>query len=395
MKKLGPALLLFLLLTACGGQPLPAAPGETAAPPDIPAVIVVPGVDAPEEEITPEPPPDPVAAADALIDGMTLQEQIAQLFIVSLPPGGTPAEEAGGYILFQDDISTWEDTRALTDALRDASEIGPFIAIDEEGGSVSRLYSAGLPGYEKKPAARQIGETGDPAAAYDTAAGIGAALSALGINVNFAPVADILIHPDSTVIGTRAFGSEPALVSDMVSAFSRGLRDQGILAAAKHFPGHGAAAGDSHDGSVQYSAELSALMAAELQPFIRAIGEGIPFILMGHITVSGADSSGLPATLSHYFVTEILREKLGFDGIVITDAMNMGAITARFAPGEAAVMAILAGVDVILMSENFDEAAAAVLTALEDGTIAPERIHGALRRILRTKIEAGIITLGQ
>lgn len=334
-----------------------------------------------------------------LIDGMTLRKQISQLFILSVPGGVTaPTAEleeyirstnAGGYVLFAGNISSIEGTRLLTDAICASSQTAPFIAIDEEGGIVSRLYSAGLPEYERKPSAASIGESGDTQYAYDTALSIGAVLCEIGVNLDFAPVADTLVNPHNTAIGSRAFGSDPMLVSDMVSAFMHGLTDAGVMSAVKHFPGHGATDGDSHDGFVSFEADEQRLWDTEYVPFAAAIESGAPFVMMGHITVTGADDSGLPATFSEYFVTDVLRGALGFDGVVITDAMNMGAIADNYDAGEAACMAIRAGVDIILVPEDFDAAIDGILTAIELGDLSEARIRESVERVLRAKLDAG------
>ena len=338
---------------------------------------------------------------ESLIDGMSLEEQISQLFILSLRENVTgPSGElemfitesgAGGYILFSSNITTVEGTRALTDAIKEFSAIASFIGIDEEGGVVSRLASAGLPGYVRPPRARDIGATGDPQNAYIVGETIGRALQSIGVNVDFAPVADVLTNPQNTVIGSRAFGSDPELVSDMVSAFQAGLHSQGIMSAPKHFPGHGNTASDSHFGYAIIASDLEHLRAVEYKPFIRAINEGAEFIMTGHVIAPDIEPDGLPATLSRFFITDVLRDELGFDGIIVTDAMNMGAITDKFTSAEAAVMAIIAGVDMILMPENFREALDGVLRAVDDGLISPERIRESLTRIFRIKLAAGLI----
>jgi len=356
------------------------------------------GADASHPEIPPDPPQMTEDEKEALfietiIDGMSPEEQVSQLFILSL--GAAPTAGAGGYVLFSGDITTVEGTKALTDNLKAASKIPPFICIDEEGGAVSRLSAAHLPGYAAQPSAGKTGASGDKRNAYLVGENIGRALSSIGVNVDFAPVADVLTNPENTVIAGRSYGSDPALVSDMVSAFQAGLHSQGVMSAPKHFPGHGGTESDPHLGaSVSESGALQ-LAAVDYPPFIRAIGEGAEFIMVGHITVPGAEPEGLPATLSKHFISDVLRGSLGFEGIIITDAMNMGAITNKYAPSEAAVMAFKAGADMILMPEDYDQAANGMAQAVESGDIPIDRMHESLYRILHAKLKAGLIKLQQ
>jgi len=336
-----------------------------------------------------------------VVDSMSLEEQVAQLFILGL---GSETDgfsmdlarfvaetQAGGYILFSDNITTVEDTRNLTDAIRIFSHIPPFIGIDEEGGTVSRLRVAGLPGYTAQPSARDIGRTGDVSNAYASGVAIGEALDSIGVNLNFAPVADVLTNPNNTVIGSRAFGSDPEIVADMASAFQAGLHSTGVLSSPKHFPGHGNTADDSHFGSAVIASDAQHLREVEFVPFERLISEGAEFIMTGHVLVPEVEPDGLPATLSEYFMTDVLRGELGFEGIIITDAMNMGAIAHDFTASEAAVLAIKAGVDMILMPESFSDAMAGIIEAVENEVIPRERIRESLFRIFTTKQSAGIL----
>jgi len=338
---------------------------------------------------------------EEIIHSMDLKERVSQLFILELGENLNknsdeltriiPENAAGGYILFQSNISTLEGTKTLTDTIKNLSKIPPFICLDEEGGAVSRLQKAGLPGYNKQPTAYSIGVTNDAQQAYRTGLTIGKTLASLGVNVDFAPVADIVTNPRNKVIGSRSFGSDPILVSNMVSAFQAGLHTQGIMSAPKHFPGHGNTYGDSHLNSVLSESSPAQLASVEYIPFIRAINEGAEFIMIGHIIAPQAEPAGLPATLSFYFVTDILRNELGFTGISITDAMNMGAITKHYSSAEAAVLAIAAGIDMILMPEDYPAAIEGVLLALQEGVLSSECIDESLRRILHTKLTAKLI----
>ncbi len=393
-------LLLIFAMTSCldstpeavSSLPLPSEATESTAVP------------------TPTPTPSPSAeeleeaAVNAILDGMTLEEMVSQMFMLRFSSGGgyfTSADEdmisfvqrnmPGGYVLFTDNITTVSQTREMVDAIMANSATPPFIGIDEEGGLVSRLASAGLDGYEAQPAAAVIGESGDSEQAYNVASTIGAALKSIGVNLDFAPVADVLTNPENTVIGNRSFGSDANLVADMVARSIDGLHDNGIMAAAKHFPGHGGTSGDSHDGSVYIDYDEQHLSEVEYVPFKRAISEGSEFILVGHILVPNADDSGLPASLSPYFVTDVLRGELAYDGLIATDAMDMGAVAENYAPGEASVLAIKAGIDVVLIPDDYVAALDAVQAAIDSGEISEARIRESAYRIMRAKLRAGLL----
>ena len=343
-----------------------------------------------------------VTGIDTIIDGMSLKEQVSQLFIISLGDRASPSDEleafvdaaeAGGYILFKENITTVERTMELTEAVAAYSAIAPFICIDEEGGEVSRLRSARLPGYEPQRSARDIGATGDTLNAFSAGETIGGALASIGVNVDFAPVVDVLTNTRNKVIGSRAFGSDPGLVGDMASAFREGLQTHGIMSAPKHFPGHGNTVNDSHSQRVEIDSDTEHLASVEYVPFMRLIDEGAEFIMVGHIVAPEVTSDGLPATLSEHFISDVLRFDLGFDGIIVTDAMNMGAITLEYSSAKAAVMALQAGADMILMPQDFDEAVKGVMDSVDAGTLSPDRIRESLVRVLEAKINAGLIAI--
>jgi len=359
----------------------------------------------PTPTLSPEPTPSPV---DAMLASMTLREKVSQLFFLPLGISSQEAEDvwfrepgeglqayvqdtqAGGYILFADNITTQSGTKELVNATVAASGVAPFIGIDEEGGSVSRLTSAKLEGYENQPPAEKIGGIADPQDAYNAGYTIAGALRHMNINVDFAPVADVLTNPDNEVIGSRSYGSDPLVVAEMASTFQRALLDRGILPAPKHFPGHGGTSGDTHKGSAA-STDTPQQVQATYDIYARLIEEGAPFILVGHISIPSIVPDETPASLSPYFITDVLREQLGFEGVVITDAMNMQAITDHYPPAEASVAALSAGADMILAPENFDQVVEGVLAAVEKGDLSEQRIDQSVRRILQAKLEHGVV----
>lgn len=333
---------------------------------------------------------------------MTPEEKIGQMIMMDFRSNddGTPMTELsekaakeiteyhlGGVILFAENLDTAEQTKALTAQMQEAADLPLFIGIDEEGGIVSRLDKSNIPHEEIPSAALMEGDISQAEAAGST---IGRELKELGVNVDFAPVADIYTNPENTVIGERAFGTDAQTVSDMASAFAAGLEAEGVLAAAKHFPGHGDTATDSHYGVAMAEQTLEELQAEEFLPFQRLIEDGISFVMVGHITTPNATEDGLPASLSAQTMG-LLRQELGFDGIIITDAMNMGAITEAFSPAESAVMAVEAGADIVLMPADLEEAYDGLLTAVSSGEIIEERLDESLRRILKVKYEAGLL----
>lgn len=363
----------------------------------------------PTVPVEPEPPQETEAQKQAkqILETMTEDEKIYQLFIVTPEQvvegkfGGTVTQTGntsiaciqerpvGGIIYFAKNLETREQTTAMIRGLQDASKLGLFISVDEEGGSVVRISDNSAMGTKWFDNMGKIGATGDTEKAYEVGKTIGTDIGELGFNLDFAPVADVFSNPNNTVIGNRAFGSDPELVATMVEACVKGFKDSGTMCTLKHFPGHGDTDADSHAGTATSDKTLEELMDCEFLPFKAGIEAGAEFVMIGHVTLPNATSEAIPATYSYEIVTGMLREQLGFEGLVITDAMNMGAI--KESSGEAAVKALQAGVDIILMPRSLSEAHAGVKAALENGELTQEQIDEKVLRILETKIEAGII----
>jgi beta-N-acetylhexosaminidase len=209
--------------------------------------------------------------------------------------------------------------------------------------------------------------------------------------MDFAPVADVLTNPENTEIGDRAFSSSASLTAEMAARFVSGLRETGVAATLKHFPGHGGAYGDSHDGYAESARTLDELRETELLPFVAGIDAGADFVMVSHISLPGIDPSGAPSSLSSAVVTDLLRNTLGFGRIIITDALDMGAVTTMYTEAEAAVSAVRAGADMLLMPQEPEAVAAALKSAVETGELTGERIDESVLRILCVKIERGII----
>lgn len=361
------------------------------------------------ETTVPDPTEDPVRLqARRILEDMTEREKIYQLFIVTQEEitGASPVtrsgdasrkaieeQPVGGIIYFSQNLVSRDQCGAMIDNLQSYSRLGLFIAVDEEGGIVSRLGSHESMGVTHFPAMGKIGASEQAEDAYEVGRTLGDELSELGFNLDFAPVADVNSNPDNPVIGSRAFHSDPQIAADMVAACVRGFGDSGILCTMKHFPGHGDTGTDSHYGIAQSGKTLEELYECELIPFRAGIDAGAPVIMTGHITLPEVTGSDVPATLSHEIITGLLREELGFDGLVITDSMIMQAITDQYSASAAAVMAIRAGVDMILMPESLSGAVAGIEEALASGELTMERIDECVLRILETKLRSGIIAM--
>jgi beta-N-acetylhexosaminidase len=274
------------------------------------------------------------------------------------------------------------DTAALTGALRASAAVEPVIAIDEEGGDVTRVaYAAGSP----YPGNAALGEADDVALTRDVYAAIGADLARLGINTNLAPCADVLAPGGSSVVGTRSFGSDPGLVARHVTAAVAGLQGAGVAACAKHFPGHGRTTADSHLTLATVPGPLAELRARDLPPFTAAIAAGTLAVMPGHLRVPEL-TGDFPATLSSAAVTGLLRGELGFGGVAISDALEMQAASAVRGIPAAAVLAVIAGVDLVCLGRETDEAMYhAVRTALAEavasGALASARLEEAADRV--------------
>lgn len=334
------------------------------------------------------------------VAGMTLEQKVAGLFFVTpeqltgvgqAVQAGEGTQEAlatwpvGGLVYFKQNIQSEEQLREMLANTASYSTFPIFLGVDEEGGRVARVADA--LGLENVGPMADIGSTGDVQAAYTANQTIGTYLASYGFNVDFAPVADVLTNEDNAVIGDRAFSGDPQTVADMVAGAVEGLQSAGVSACLKHFPGHGDTAGDSHTGAAETDRTKEEMDAAEFLPFRSGIETGADMVMVGHISApSLTDGEKIPASLSEEIITGILREELGYDGIVITDAMNMAAVTDYYEADVAAIMALKAGADMILMPEDFQQAYEGVLQAVQDGTISQERVDDSLKRIYRVKL---------
>ena len=391
-------LFLFVFLFTVGCQPA-AGPAASGSPSPVPAGTAAPATPSP----TPE--PDPV---EEVLSSMTTEEKVGQLLIAGFY--GTQAGEevrsyiqdlhVGGVILYGRNVESAGQLLELTNGLRALAGEGIplLISTDQEGGLVERMP----PEVHQLPSAYHFGQIADPEARMDACFTLGQTLAAqcaaFGLNMDFAPVMDIWSNPDNTVIGERAFGSDAATVTSAANETALGILSGGVIPVAKHFPGHGDTETDSHLGLPVVDKTREELLDFELRPFRQAIDTtcvfgtyggdtSIPAIMVGHILVSQIDPER-PASLSSAVVTGLLREELGFNGVVVTDDLTMGAVTQSYGLGEAAVLAVEAGCDQLLVCHeagSVEEVCQALLDAVDSGRISQDRLDQSVRRILALK----------
>jgi len=341
--------------------------------------------------------------AGSTLDRMTLEEKVGQLFMVQVP-GRVAADfeetieryHVGGviYFNFNENIPVPLDARRVQDlsngiqriARRRRVPVPLLIATDQEGGLVGRVTEPGT----VFPGAMALGATRSAGFARQAARATAVELRALGISMNFAPVVDVNVAPANPVIGIRSFGEDPELVSRLGAAQVRGYERAGVAATAKHFPGHGDTAVDSHFGLPIITHDRATLDRVDLAPFRAAIAAGADAVMTAHIVVPALDPSGLPATLSRPILTGLLRAELGFRGLIVTDSLDMSGANV-LPPERVPVEAFKAGADVLLNPPDVGLAYRSVLAAVRSGEIAERRVDASVRRILRLKQERGLV----
>ena len=355
-----------------------------------------------EDERTPGASAEPFEAvlAPRLLAEMDLDDKIGQLLVLTAQ-GTTAADNAslieahrpGGLIYFDANLDDAEQIAELSSGVQDlAGEQGRgvplFLGIDQEQGRVVRM-----PVGTHFPDAMAVGATGDTDLAALRAATTAAELTSVGINLNYAPDADVNTDPNNPVIGIRSFGSDPERVSEMVLAEAAAYSENGVVPVAKHFPGHGDTDVDSHTGLPVIDLDRQTWEAEHLPPFRAAVEAGVDSIMTAHVLMPGLEDSADPdpATLSPAIIDGILREELGYDGVVTTDALNMEGVRQRHSDGEIAVRVIEAGVDQLLMPPDPAGAVSAIREAVESGRIDEERIDESVLRVLTLKEKRGIL----
>ena len=343
--------------------------------------------------------------AQKTLASMTQDEKIWQLFYVTpelltgvetATRAGDSTKEAlekmpvGGIIYFAKNFEDRAQTQQMLHNTKSYTKIPLFLGTDEEGGTVSRVGSNPAMGGKETPSAQSLGEQADPAAVYQAGQDISESLRAVGLNMDFAPVADVS-GGSASVIGSRSFGSDAQLCASMVSVMTGSLTAGEIIPCRKHFPGYGSAITDDHYGTSILTKTLDDLEACDFLPFASGIEAGAPFVMVSHLSVPEVVGDETPCDLSSKIVTELLRNKLGFTGVIITDSHQMASITDHYSSGEAAVQALEAGVDMILMPQDLQAAFDGVKAALSGGTLTQDRIDESVLRILQVKAEYNIL----
>ena len=361
--------------------------------------------------------PTPVDEVEAQLQKMTLREKVGQMFYVrpecldttihfNLPSGIDESADdireiklqavnatmkgvnekypVGGIILYAHNIKDEAQLARFIPEIR-ALKGSPLLCIDEEGGRVARIANNDNFNEKKYESMGAIGATGDPQNAYECGNTIGTYLRRYGFDIDFAPVADVNTNPENIVIGQRAFSDDPAVAAPMVTHYLQGLKDAGVTGCIKHFPGHGDTKSDTHYGYAQSMKTWDEMLGCEMTTFKAGIAWGCQLIMTAHIAAPNVTGSDVPSTMSPVILQDKLRGELGYRNIIITDAMEMGAITQQYNCAEATVGCIQAGVDIVLGPQNFVQAFDAVIAAVNNGTITEERINQSVRRILKLK----------
>ncbi|TVY00611.1 beta-N-acetylhexosaminidase [Cohnella terricola] len=388
-------ICVFLaLIVGCGsGNPGPS--GESSVPPSLPSETSQSSVQ-PSPTPTGEPSPTDEDEIAGMMKDMTLEQKIGQMILAGID--GTSFDTAmkkmiaeqhvGGIILYKNNFSDLEGSVGLVNALKKANENNPvplFMSVDQEGGKVSRLPKD----FVAIPDAAKVGKTGDPKLARQMGSLLSEELRIMGFNVDFAPVLDINSNPNNPVIGSRAFGSDAERVTKMGVAAMKGLQEGGTVAVVKHFPGHGDTSVDSHLELPVVHKTTDQLEAMEWVPFRTAIEEGADAVMVAHIFFPVVDPDA-PASFSKVIIGEQLRGTLGFDGVVITDDMTMGAIAQHYGLEDAALKSVEAGSDIILVAHGYDtekKVYDSLLQAIQSGRLDEARIDESVRRILTLKFK--------
>jgi len=398
------ALTLITFSGGCSGE-LSSAPATVAPAETLVATPTATPVQTPEPTPTPTATASPTAAPtntptpqnpiDRLISSMSDRELIGQMVMIGFSGQSDMDKDSislmqqydvGNVILFGWNTNTFAQTKKLTENIRkhNATQIPLTIGIDIEGGSVTRFKGQWKPFISS---AKKLGQANDPKRVFEQYKRIGAQLKDIGVNIDLAPVMDIAPHPSATFLGNRMFGSDPKKVAPLIQEAVKGLHAGGIASMGKHFPGHGNTAVDSHQTLPVLNAKLSDMKKYELVPFQAAIDEGLDAMLVAHLSYPNVDKSHI-TSVSSTVITSILRDEMGFNGVVFSDDMRMLAIRDRYSVGEAAVLHILAGGDVVLIGMHYklqSEVCDSLYKAVQDGRLTRARLEESVRRILTMK----------
>lgn len=348
--------------------------------------------------------PHAAFADDNLLDKLTLEQRVAQLFVVNLFGGGLTEVgrdflaryQPGGVVLLGDNLGTPETVSRLINSYQqtvaDAGGLPLFVSVDQEMGPISHLKD----GFTVFPSPALLTASGDPELAHQVGQAVGEELLAVGVNMDLAPVADLETNPKNTIIVRRSFGSDPQMVSTVLGPFVQGMQSSGVLAIAKHFPGHGASTEDSHTSLPVIDLSKERLESVELAPFHAAVEAEVAGVMVAHISYPALESTpNLPASLSSKIVDGLLRGEMGYNGLVMTDALDMDAIDTTYSYPQAVLTAIKAGVDLVIaahMSLTAQiEAIEGVVAAVQSGEILEERLNESVQRVLDAKARFNLL----
>lgn len=400
-----------------GNSPVENAPQENdvvnSQPDEIPAENPDSQVEEVPEEIVPQE-EEPLSQessdkVETILNELDLKRKVYQLFIITpealtgnpqVVAFGELSQECiqekpvGGLVYFSPNLENRDQAKTMLHDTQDFAQartkVGLFMAVDEEGGTVARVADnlnttpiQPMQSYGRRNNVKEVREVGET---------IGNDIKEFYFNLDFAPVADVNLNSENE-LGDRIFSKDPQITADLVASYVKGLQSTGVASTLKHFPGLGAEDGNAHDDAqVIIDRTLDELRAEEFVPFRSGIEAGADFVMVSHQIVTGIeDEPAVPSCLSHKVCTELLREELGFNGLIVTDSMQMNTISGSYSSEEASVMAINAGVDIILMPDNFEKAVQGILDAVEAGEISEERIDESVRRILQEKEKLGVL----
>jgi len=336
-----------------------------------------------------------LSKAEQLMKDMTLEEKIGQMLIVYYRTSEADSNlvnilnevKPGGFILFGENFESYEQAKKMIDTINSTSDIPMFMSVDQEGGRVQRIKNLSDANVTIIPSMNRVGNMNDEKLSYDVGRVVGEELRVFGINMDFAPVLDIYSNVDNTVIGNRSFGNTSEIVTKMGLSFAKGLQSTGVIPVYKHFPGHGDTSEDSHYTLPVITKTKEQLEELELIPFKEAIKNNAKVIMIGHLAVPNITGDNTPASLSKKVINDWLKEELGYRGLVITDALNMGALTNDYSKKEIYVNAINAGVDLLLMPSPSKEAVRIIKEAVANGEISEKQIDESVLKILELKCD--------
>lgn len=333
-----------------------------------------------------------------LLNNMSLSDKIGQMIMMDFRNTTEMTAQLediltkynpGGFILFHSNIADYKQTQKFLNEIKSVTNIKGMVSADQEGGRVQRLGSR--VGFEEYPPMGVIGATMDPSIAFELGKKMGRELKEIGVDMDMAPVLDIFSNPENKVIADRAFGTNSEVVKKMSMAYAEGLKKSDVIAVGKHFPGHGDTFKDSHVDLPIVEKSLEELKELELLPFIEAIDKKLPGIMVGHLAVPKITGDNLPASLSPIMINELLKKKLGYNGIVMPDSIKMKALSKYFTSEEIYLRCINAGNDIMLMPQNIKDAFETIYRKVNEGIISEDRINNSVYKILSLKCDYGLL----